>query len=71
MSQMMHDKSGGGSDLRKFLSCNLAYWHSFKQATKMIRKGFANTIRARLSQEASMHMEYTARAYPSFRTELE
>ena len=36
----MYDKSGGGSELRKYLSCNLAYWHSFKQATKMIWKGF-------------------------------
>ena len=73
--------------MRKFLSCNLAYWHSFKQATKMIWKGFANTIWARLwhrmypgskfncinpsPQEAAMHMVYMARAYPDFKTELE
>ena len=84
---MMYDKSGGGSDLRKYLSCNLAYWHSYKQATKMIWKGFANTIWARLwhrmypgskfnvinpsPQEAAMHMVYMARAYPEFTTELE
>ena len=83
----MYDKSGGGSDLRKYLSCNLAYWHSYKQATKMIWKGFANTIWARLwhrmypgskfnvinpsPQEASVRMVYMARAYPSFKTELE
>ena len=87
MSQMMYDKSGGGSALRKYLSCNLAYWHSFKQATKMIWKGFANTIWARMwhrmypgskfnvinpsPQEAAMHMVYMARAYPVFKTELE
>ena len=84
---MMYDKSGGGSELRKFLSCNLAYWHSFKQATKMIWKGFANTIWARMwhrmypgskfnvinpsPQEAAMHMVYMARAYPVFKAELE
>ena len=83
---MMYDKSGGGSELRKYLSCN-PYWHSYKQATKMIWKGFANTIWARLwhrmypgskfnvinpsPQEAAMHMVYMARAYPSFKIELE
>ncbi len=83
---MMYDKSGGGSSLRKYLSCNLAYCHSDKQATKMIWKGFANTIWARLwhrmypgskfnvinpsPQEAAMHMVYMARAYPSFKIEL-
>ena len=87
MPQMMYDKSGGGSSLRKYLSCNLADWHSYKQATKMIWKGFANTIWARLwhrmypgskfnvinpsPQEAAMHMVYMARAYPSCKTELE
>ena len=84
---MMYDKSGGGSELRKYLSCNLAYWHSYKQATKMIWKAFANTIWARMwhrmypgskfkvinpsPQEAAMHMVYMARAYPYFKSELE
>ena len=84
---MMYDKSSGGSELRKYLSCNLAYWHSFKLATKMIWKGFANSIWARLwhrmypgskfnvinpsPQEAAMHMVYMARAYPGFKVDLE
>ena len=83
----MYDKSGGGTALRKYLSCNLAYWHSYKQATKMIWKAFANTIWARMwhrmypgskfkvinpsPQEAAMHMVYMARAYPYFKSELE
>ena len=71
--------------MRKYL--NLAYWHTYKQAVKMIWKYFANTIWAPLwhrmypgskfnvcnpsPQEASMHIVYMARAYPRFKDELE
>ena len=73
--------------MRQYLSCNLAFWHSYKQAVKMICKYFANTIWGPLwhrmypgskfnvctpsPQEGSMHIVYMARAYPKFKDELE
>ena len=67
------------------MSCNLAYWHTYKQAVKMIWKYFADTIWGPLwhrmypgskfnvchpsPQEGSMHL--MARAYPKFMDELE
>jgi hypothetical protein len=82
----MYDKSGGGQEMRKYMSINLAWWHNFKQVTKTIWRSFANTIWAPLwhrlypsskfspnphsPQEPALHFLFMARAYPSFKDEL-
>ena len=83
----MYDKSGGGQEMRKYMSVNLAWWHNFKQVTKTIWRSFANTIWAPLwhrlypsskfspnphsPQEPALHFLFMARAYPSFKDELQ
>ena len=82
----MYDKSGGGQEMRKYMSVNLAWWHNFKQVSKSIWRAFANTIWAPLwhrlypsskfspnphsPQEPALHFLFMARAYPSFKDDL-
>ena len=40
----MYDSTGGGKRFRKFNGVNLAWWHSFKYAAKMIWQQFANEV---------------------------
>ena len=66
--------------MRKYLSCNLTYWHSYKQAVKMIWKydlwhrmypGYKFNVCNPSPQEGSMHLVYMARAHPKFKDVLE
>ena len=82
----MYDKSGGGQEMRKYMSINLAWWHNFKQVTKTIWRAFANTIWAPMwhrlypsskfspnphsPQEPALDFLFMARAYPSFKNDL-
>lgn len=44
----MYDTSDGGREFRKYTSCNLAWWHSYKHCCIQIWKVFANMIWAPL-----------------------
>jgi len=83
----MYDRTGAGSQLRKYTICSLAWWHSYKWATKQIIKVFASDFIApwfhhlwperefshtKASHPAnSTYLSYIRLAYPTFRGELE
>jgi hypothetical protein len=45
---MMYDCTDGGKALRKYNSCNLAWWHTFKQACYTIWSAFRQEVFAPL-----------------------
>ena len=83
---MQYDKSGGGKNFRKYCGISLAWWHSYKWATKYIMKVFSTDFIApylhfmfpsrTLNIEAMQHtnhvtyLTYIRLAYPSFKEEL-
>ena len=83
---MMYDQSDGAKHLRTYCGLSLAWWHSYKWATKMILKVFATDFIAPLfhqlfpSNEFNVDkmglpshtcmLTYIRLAYPSFRTQL-
>ena len=84
---MLYNKRGGGDQLRKFNSINLAWWHTYKHASLLIWRRFASTIFALLwhnlypaaifpikpSRLVSIttHLMYMFLAYPMFKAELD
>lgn len=45
---MMYDQTNGGKYLRMYNSCNLAWWHTYKQAAMTIWKRFSCEVFAPL-----------------------
>jgi hypothetical protein len=42
----MYNKNGGGDAFRRFNSCNMAWWHSYKHACLKIWEAFACSLLA-------------------------
>ena len=40
----MYDRTDGGAVFRKYVSINMAYWHTFKHAAMQIWRFFGNTL---------------------------
>ena len=83
----MYDRTNAASELRKYTVCSLAWWHSYKWATKEIVKVFSSDFiapwfhhlwpdrefsGAKISHPAnSTYLSYIRLAYPEFRVQLE
>ena len=82
----MYDREGYGRNLRKYMGVSLAWWHSYKWATKRILVVFSTDFIAPLyhslwpevtfSVDKTSHaagstfLSYIRLAYPSFQKEL-
>ena len=83
----MYDYSGAGAKLRKYTFCSLAWWHSYKWATKELIRVFTSDFIAPLFHHLWPQREFNAKkishpanttyltyirlAYPRFRNDLE
>lgn len=83
----MYDRSGGGARLRTYAGCSLAWWHSYKWATKRILIVYASDFIAPLFHylfptrqfdsnkcshtAATTILSYIRLAYPRFNTPLQ
>lgn len=83
----MYDRSGGGERLRTYAGCSLAWWHSYKWATKRIMIVYASDFIAPFFHylfpdrqfdaskcshtSATTLLSYIRLAYPQFRTFLQ
>lgn len=84
--QVMYDRSGAAVQLRKYMGLSLAWWHSYKWATKKIMQVFGKDIIAPMFHHLfpdreyapdkmklpamTTYLSYIRLAYPSFRDEL-
>jgi hypothetical protein len=87
ITQIMYDRSNGGRMLRTYAGCSLAWWHSYKWATKRIMVVYATDFIAPLfhylfpdrqfdpmksSHSASTTiLSYIRLAYPRFKDSLQ
>lgn len=85
--QVMYDRSEGGKRLRTYVGCSLAWWHSYKWATKRILIVYANDFIAPLFHylwparqfdpmkcshtSATTILSYIRLAYPGFKNSLQ
>jgi len=83
----MYDKTNAGAILRKYTHCSLAWWHSYKWATKEVVKVFSSDFlapwfhhvwpqrefdAAKISHPArTTYLSYIRLAYPRFRVLLD
>ena len=83
----MYDSSGGGERLRRYAGCSLAWWHSYKWATKRIMIVYASDFIAPLFHylfptrqfdtskfshtAATTILSYIRLAYPRFKNSLQ
>ena len=86
VKQVMYDKSGSGTQFRKYTSLSLAWWHSYKWTAKQLFKVFSSDFFApyyhhlfptqschidKLSLSAvSTYMTYMRLAYPMLKSVL-
>jgi hypothetical protein len=82
----MYEKSNAGARLRKYTFCSLAWWHSYKWATKEVVKVFSSDFlgpwfhslwpdrdwdAAKISHPArTTYLSYIRLAYPHFKVLL-
>ena len=82
----MYDRSGAAVHLRKYMGLSLAWWHSYKWATKKILQVFGKDLIAPMFHHLfpdreyapdkmklpamTTYLSYIRLAYPSFRDEL-
>jgi hypothetical protein len=83
----MYEKSNAGARLRKYTFCSLAWWHSYKWATKEVVKVFSSDFlgqwfhslwpdrdwdAAKISHPArTTYLSYIRLAYPQFKSLLD
>jgi hypothetical protein len=83
----MYEKTNAGARLRRYTFCSLAWWHSYKWATKEVVKVFSSDFlapwfhhlwperefdSAKISHPArTTYLSYIRLAYPKFRVLLE
>ena len=83
----MYNKRGGGEIFCKYNSANLAWWHTYKHASLLIWRRFANVLCAPLWHTLyprsifpvtpprlapiTTHLMYMFHAYPKFKAQLD
>ena len=84
---MMYDNTGGGKLLRKYNSCTMAWWHTYKHALMRLWQVFARDVFAPLFHHLypghqffvkpsslpsiMVHMIYLVMSYPSVKKNIQ